>query len=143
MAKDHGSETRKTLNPLTARFNAMETRALRSMINNTGHSFAELIRINILNKPSLRAVRRPTLNHKLAAQVLAQLAKVCAEYNKIGSNLNQLVRHVHAGHPQWNALQLALTEFTEFSENTRPEIRAAILQAFRMEPVPKDGPRPD
>jgi hypothetical protein len=51
-----------------------------------------LIRQTLLNVPPGPNTRRPTVDEKLLSQAIAQLGKV-------GSNLNQIAKHLNAGRP--------------------------------------------
>lgn len=122
------SEKRQRTIRLTVRFNQQEAAALQSMTDRTGLPAATLARQALLNVPPPRGVRRPTLNQKLAAQILAQLGK-------IGSNLNQSVKHMHAGHPQWNVFEEACRAVID--------MRTGCMEALgRERPIDSDSANP-
>ena len=71
--------------------------------------------------PWLRSIRRPSVNDKAVAKLLAQL-------DKIGSNVNQLAHYANAGRPigrMSNSIELALRDLAE--------LRLACLQALGRE----------
>jgi hypothetical protein len=55
-----------------------------------GISFGAYVRAELLKAPIPRQSRRPHVNQQLLCQALAQLGKV-------GSNLNQIARHLNSG----------------------------------------------
>lgn len=68
-----GSENRRRQARITARFTEAEAQAIKSMADRAGVSVASYLRCRALDQPTSRATRRPTLNHQLSAQILAQL----------------------------------------------------------------------
>lgn len=61
---------------LSARFNALEAAAIRSMADAAGVPVSELIRSRLLGSPPPRSTRRPTLSHETAARLLAELGRI-------------------------------------------------------------------
>jgi hypothetical protein len=71
-----GSDTRQRETTLSARFNSQEADAIRVMADRAGTSMASVIRGAVLNAPVTRAVRRPTVNHEMAARLLGELGRI-------------------------------------------------------------------
>lgn len=61
---------------LSARFNALEAAALRSMADAAGISVSTLIRNRVLGGPAPRSARRPTVSHETAARLLGALGRI-------------------------------------------------------------------
>lgn len=125
MARRSGSETRRRTKIYSVRLDPAEQERAAAIRERTGLSLSALIRRALFDTPLPRAARRPTVNHKAAAQVLAELGK-------IGSNLNQAQKHINAGHPQWNVWEQAARAVIE--------MRTACMQALGREPD-RDGYR--
>lgn len=53
------------------------------MADRAGVSISSLIRSSVLDEPLSRAVRRPTINHKAAAQLLGQLGCVAEAFRQV------------------------------------------------------------
>lgn len=123
MARRSGSETRRRTKIYSVRLDPAEQERAAVIRERTGLSLSALIRRALFDTPLPRAARRPTVNHKAAAQVLAELGK-------IGSNLNQAQKHINAGHPQWNVWEQAARAVIE--------MRTACMQALGREPD-RDG----
>lgn len=123
MARRSGSETRRRTKIYSVRLDPAEQERAAAIRERTGLSLSALIRRALFDTPLPRAARRPTVNHKAAAQVLAELGK-------IGSNLNQAQKHINAGHPQWNVWEQAARAVIE--------MRTACMQALGREPD-RDG----
>ena len=119
MARRSGSETRRRTKIYSVRLDPAEQERAAAIRERTGLSLSALIRRALFDSPLPRAARRPTVNHKAAAQVLAELGK-------IGSNLNQAQKHINAGHPQWNVWEQAARAVIE--------MRTACMQALGREP---------
>lgn len=125
MAKPHGSENRQRRGILTGRFNDLEKRALKTMIENTGLSFAELVRIKILNAPSVRAARQPPVNRQALAHFAGQLGK-------FGSNLNQIARQANM------TGEIRNQELLEEACHALLDMRTGVMEALGRERPPID-----
>jgi hypothetical protein len=122
MAKRKGTEKRQRIHRHTIRCNDAEQKILLAKKDQAGISIASLFRVAALDMPLPRATRRPTINQKLGVQLLGQ-------FGKIGSNLNQAMKHMNAGHPQWNIVAEAARAILE--------LRDAGMQALGREPQRK------
>lgn len=71
-----GSGRRKRQRTLSARFNEQEAAAVRKLADSAGISVAFLIRARLLDGPQPRAMRRPTVNHEMAARLLGELGRI-------------------------------------------------------------------
>lgn len=71
-----GSGRRQRQKTLSARFNEQEAAAVRELADRAGTSVAFLIRDRLLLGPQPRAVRRPTVNHEMAARLLGELGRI-------------------------------------------------------------------
>jgi len=100
MEKRKGTEKRQRQHRHTIRCNDAEEKILLAKKDQAGISIGSLFRVAALDMPMPRATRRPTINQKLGVQILGQLGKV-------GSNLNQAIKHMNAGHPQWSVVHEA------------------------------------
>jgi hypothetical protein len=127
MAKRKGTEKRQRIHRHTIRCNEAEQQILLAKKDQAGISIASLFRVAALDMPMPRATRRPTINQKLGVQILGQLGK-------IGSNLNQAIKHMNAGHPQWNVVHEAALAVLE--------MRDAGMQALGRETVRSPGSDP-
>ena len=72
----HGSDTRQRQTTLSARFNEQEAEAIRQMADRAGVPVASFLRAAALNRPVPQAVRRPTVNHQMAARLLGELGRI-------------------------------------------------------------------
>jgi hypothetical protein len=118
--KKSGSEKRKRNNLLQIRltdFELAEIEALADRAELTPASYARLI---LLSSPAPRAKRRPAVDTKQVAQLLA-------EVGKIGSNVNQIAHHLNAGlGTSSTAIQEALDDVAE--------MRKACMEALNRKP---------
>lgn len=121
MSKRSGSEKRQRMTSVTFRCTTAEKADILAKADRSAISVAALIRHALFNTPPPRAARRPTAD----IQAINRLAR---ELGKIGGNINQAVKHINAGHPQWNVLEEAVRTLLEW--------RTAILQAVGKEPYP-------
>lgn len=121
MAKRSGSQQRQRRHKMSVSFTSEEIATVHAMANRSAISVAALIRHALFNTPPPRAARKPTAD----IQAINRLAR---ELGKIGGNINQAVKHINAGHPQWNVLEEAV--------RTMLELRTAILQSVGKEPYP-------
>jgi hypothetical protein len=71
-----GSGKRQRTKTLTLRFNEQELEALRHLADRSGLPVSAHSRQVLLNAPPPRAVRRPTVNHQVAARLLGELGRV-------------------------------------------------------------------
>lgn len=71
-----GSGRRQRQKSLSARFNELEAASIRHVAERAGISVAHLIRERLLDGPQPRATRRPTVNHQVAARLLAELGRI-------------------------------------------------------------------
>jgi Bacterial mobilisation protein (MobC) len=104
-----------------ARLTEQEHAAITEIADKHGLSPGALIRQTLLNVPPGRGVRRPSVDTKLLAQVLAELGK-------IGSNINQIAYHLNAGRPgdvMDGSIEAALRELLEW--------RTALMQSLGYE----------
>lgn len=123
MARRSGSETRRRTKIYSLRLDPAEQERATAIRDHAGLPLSALIRRALFETPLPRAARRPTVNHKAVAQLLAELGK-------IGSNLNQLAKHANAGRYQADSIELALRDLME--------LRTACMEALGREPD-RDG----
>lgn len=116
-----GSQKRKRTKFVIARLSDQEHAAIIELADKRGMSPGALIRQTLLGVPPGPNTRRPTVDTKLLAQVLAELGK-------IGSNINQIAYHLNAGRPgdvMEGSIDGALHELLEW--------RMALMQALGYE----------
>lgn len=113
-----GSEKRQREITLKARFNDEEAALIREQAERAGVSVASLIRFAVLDQTPLRASRRPTVNHEMAARLLAQLGQ-CA---------TALPQATEADN---GAVHAALTEA---AQRDLADMRAALFEALGRQP---------
>jgi hypothetical protein len=104
-----------------ARLSPHEHAAIMALAGKRGMSPGALIRQTLLNVPPGPNTRRPTVDEKLLSQLIAELGKV-------GSNLNQIAKHLSAGRPGdrvQGALGDALRDVSEW--------RTMLMQAIGEE----------
>lgn len=120
---DHGSNKRQRRITLAGRFNDQEAAAVRAMADKRGQSISTLLRTTLLGiPPPLRSVRRPNVDTQAVAKLLAELGK-------IGSNVNQIAKHLNAGRPgdtMENMLAETLRDLLE--------MRGGCMRALGLEP---------
>ncbi len=85
-----GSENRQRGTVFGIRLSAKEYEDLRKLSEREGLTIASYLRSKALVTPTTRAIRRPVVEKKLLASVLAEL-------HKIGSNINQTARRLNMG----------------------------------------------
>ena len=115
-----GSSKRQRTKFVIARLTPDEHADITALADKRGMSPGALIRQTLLNVRPAR-YRRPTVDAKLLAQVLA-------EVGKIGSNINQIAYHLNAGRPGdrvEGSLEESLRELLEW--------RTALMQALGYE----------
>jgi hypothetical protein len=122
----HGSNKRKRTRVLSARFNDQEVAAVRDMAARRGQSVGTLLRTTLLGiSPPPRSVHRPAVETQAVVKLLAELGK-------IGSNVNQIAKHLNAGRPgdtMEASIELALRDLME--------LRHACMRALGYEPHQK------
>lgn len=120
---DHGSNKRQRRNVLSARFNDQEKAVVKSMAEKRGQSIGTLLRATLLGIPApARAVRRPAVETQAVVKLLAELGK-------IGSNVNQIAKHLNAGRPgdtMENLLADAMRDLLE--------MRTGCMRVLGLEP---------
>ena len=84
------SETRQKQERLTVRFTPAEREQLEALADRAGLTLASYLRSRSLEKPTTRAVRRPTVEVEVMTALLREMSKQ-------GSNLNQLAKKANAG----------------------------------------------
>ena len=114
-----GSENRQRTVRMTHRFTPVEAQELERRADLAAISVPAYVRMQCLNVPPPRQVRRPTVNHEAVARLLGQVGKV-------GSNLNQLARAANAGRTLEASIEAALIDLTE--------IRAVCMEALGKRP---------
>lgn len=85
-----GSETRRRRKEVTIRVTDEEHAEILSRADRASLSVAGYVRSTVLEKPAPRQSRRPSVNHKELAFILAQIGK-------LGSNVNQMARVANCG----------------------------------------------
>lgn len=113
-----GSSSRQRQQTLSARFNDQEAEAIRLRADRAGVPVASFIRAAALNAPLPRAIRRPTVNHEMAARLLGELGRI-AEVLRTASAAG----HVDPADPHMAA---ALRDLAE--------MRTVCFQAMGREP---------
>lgn len=126
-----GSETRKTLPPFPLRLLPEERAAIEAAAEQAGLTMASYIRQCVLEAPTTRARRQPSV------ETLA-IIKLRGELNKIGSNIYQLTRHVNFGRLIDPDGEVAAA-FADYRETTAV-IRAALRH---HEQPPEPDPKPE
>ena len=59
-----------------------EAKAFDTLVDGAGTTASDLIRSAVFAMPLSRATRRPTINHEMAARLLAELQDVAAAYRQ-------------------------------------------------------------
>ena len=85
-----GSENRQRQKVVRVRLTDQEQAEIIARADKAGLSVAGYVRSTVLEKPAPRQSRRPSINHKELAFILAQIGK-------IGSNVNQMARVANSG----------------------------------------------
>ena len=85
-----GSETRKRTRPLTIRLDAQEREELERRAEAAGVSLAAYVREKCLGGSGPRSRRRPAYDRD-------ELIRLLGQAGKIGSNVNQIARHLNQG----------------------------------------------
>ena len=89
-----GSDNRQRGTTLSARFNTHEADAIRQLADRAGTSVASL-----LNAPTPRATRRPTVNHEAAARVLGELGRIAETLRKATREGRIVAKDPHVSAP--------------------------------------------
>ena len=116
-----GSNKRKRTKFVIARLSDEEHAAISALADKSGLSPGAMVRQTLLHIAPHSSMRRPSVDTKL-------LAKVLAELGKIGSNINQIAYHLNAGRPgdvMEGGIEAALNELLEW--------RMALMQALGYE----------
>ena len=116
-----GSNKRKRTKFVIARLSDEEHAAISALADKSGLSPGAMVRQTLLHIAPHTSMRRPSVDTKL-------LAKVLAELGKIGSNINQIAYHLNAGRPgdvMEGSIEAALNELLEW--------RMALMQALGYE----------
>ena len=77
---ESGSQNRKRRCKRAAALTPEEAAIVDAMADRAGVSVSSLIRCAVLNYPLARAVRRPTINHEVAARLLGELGSVAEAF---------------------------------------------------------------
>ena len=115
-----GSEKRKRQHQVNVRFSETEHAELTRRADAVGLSVGAFIRMQSLDLPPPRSSRVPPINRQMVAQLLAQLGK-------LGSNINQMARHMNQGG------QLADWQLNE-ANHALGEMRDACMKALGRDP---------
>ena len=116
-----GSNKRKRNKFVIARLSDDEHAAISALADKSGLSPGAMVRQTLLHIAPHTSMRRPSVDTKL-------LAKVLAELGKIGSNINQIAYHLNAGRPgdvMEGSIEAALNELLEW--------RMALMQSLGYE----------
>lgn len=84
------SENRQKQERLTVRLSPAERQEVEALADRAGLTLASYLRSRALEKPTTRAVRRPTIEVGVMTALLREMSKQ-------GSNLNQLAKKANAG----------------------------------------------
>lgn len=119
-SKKSGSEKRKRQSRVSIRLTSEEFAEVAKRADAAQLTLASYARAEILDSPPPRQARRPAVETENVARVLAQLGK-------IGSNLNQIARHMNSGNSIANeTLARALTDVSV--------MRDACMSALNRKP---------
>ena len=77
-----GSQNRKRSHKRAAALTDEEAKAFDALVDRAGTTASDLIRSAVFAMPLSRAKRRPTINHELAARLLAELQNVAVAYRQ-------------------------------------------------------------
>ena len=100
-----GSDNRQRQITLSARFTREEADLVRAGADKAGVSVAALIRYAILDDAPLPSSRSPSINHQVAGQMLAELARLRQEMRELGD-----AGLLDEDDPRWDAV---LRDFAE------------------------------
>lgn len=113
-----GSQNRKRSHKRAAALTDEEAKAFDALVDRAGATASDLIRSAVFGLPLSRATRRPTINHELAARLLAELQDVAVAYRQAAD----------AAEPgKYGAL-------LDAANRDLSEMRLVLLQAMGREP---------
>ena len=93
-------------------------------------SVSELLRSAVLGF----RLPRSRMNHEIANQILTQLQGMRGEWNKIGSNINQITKEVNmARTPRLGSFESEWNELKDRVERDFSEFRTLLMQAMGEE----------
>ena len=96
----------------------------------TAVSVSELLRAAVLGY----RLSRSKMNHEIANQILTQLQGMRGEWNKIGSNINQITKEVNmARTPRLGSFESEWHELKDRVERDFSEFRTLLMQAMGEE----------
>jgi hypothetical protein len=127
------SNKRRRMETIRARVTPEEKKLAEKKAASMG-SMGALFRAAVLGYTPPRLADRD-----IVVKLLGQFAALCAELNKIGSNLNQIAHHLNAGRPGdriGGSLGAALLEH-ENAIRTLDELRLVNLRAMGLEREPR------
>ncbi|HEY2068084.1 MAG TPA: MobC family plasmid mobilization relaxosome protein [Rhizomicrobium sp.] len=129
-----GTETRVRTRIFPIRLAAEERDAVEAAADRAGLAASSYARQVLLGAPAPRQVRRPPVERRELARLLAEFGRVAGELGKIGSNLNQIARATNSGLVADSVLlQETLAELREPIAGL-DEMRDALLRALGREP---------
>ncbi len=112
LKKKSGSETRQRTSNVLIRFTPEEREEVEQKASRAGLTLSSYGRHQMLNGAQPRAVKRPPVEVEAIALLLAALGK-------IGSNLNQIARHLNRGDPASSLIDEALAEARLLKDHLR------------------------
>ena len=117
MPKDDGSKEKRQRNRrIDFRLTEAEYAEVRRKADRAGYTVGAYVRAAVLGSPGPRAQRLPPTNK-------AELVRLRAEVNKVGSNLNQIARALNTGRkPPLKAVEKGIDAFSEI----RTDLRRAL-----------------
>lgn len=96
----------------------------------TAVSVSELLRAAVLGY----RLPRSKMNHEIANQILTQLQGMRGEWNKIGSNINQIAKEVNmARSPRLGSFESEWHELADRVDRDFSEFRTLLMQAMGEE----------
>jgi len=102
-----GSESRRRQHRITFRLSPHEHNEIEAKAERLGISLGSFIRATVLDAPTTRATRRPTIE-------VQAVTRLQGEMNKVGSNIHQILRRVNFGEsPTEREFHEALTGYRE------------------------------
>jgi len=133
----HGSEKRKKSLSKAFRFSEAEWAEMQLRADTAGTSVAAYMRMQCLDAPPPRQVRRPTVNARLVGQFIGLLGRLLGHLGKIGSNLNQIAVAANVGRTLENSLEVAIAEHAEITASVRADVtdmRTSLFESMGREP---------
>jgi hypothetical protein len=82
MADHENDRRRRRFIRHTACFNTIENATLIPKVNAAGISISSFLRLSALDFSATRAVRTPTVNHRLAVQLLAEMGQLTTAFDR-------------------------------------------------------------